>query len=210
MKKILSIFFISIILFNPILALADGIILKKGSKLYLTPKEKIHAETLIGKNFALELDKDYIRLGEVLLPKGTSFIGKLKQRKKPNLLSIPGKIVIDVNEVKINGKYYPINLKIVKINKKKVKNAIKGKSSYLNSFAAPMRYLNQKTNWKYALSHAVEPLITIPILTLCWAVTLPAGLLNATFRFGKKAELNTSDSLQVELTKDFLKEYQYD
>ena len=191
-------------------SLGQSITLKKGTKLTVRSCEKLYDEMRIGKKVYFKISKP-IKTNSFYLPETTTFVASIVDAHPPQITGNGGLLVINVEQVVINGKKQDINARITKSNHKKVfLNNIKGKRTYMANVAQNTQpgknfYKSMlKKSKRYAKKKST--MILTPITYVCGAAVYGVNIIGspvfALFSHGKNLTIPADTQFEIQLLED--------
>lgn len=183
---------------------------KKGTKFYLRIEQPINDSAQVGQN--VYFTSLYPEINNfITIPKGTKFIGKVKDSHLPQISANGGLLVIAIDRMVYKGTTYPIKSKVVMVGNQRVfQNNIKGKHTYwkgvANATKPGVRFYSK--SWGVTKKFAGEGLeIVLTPITFVGGVAVMAGNTIASpvvalFSKGKRLFINKGAHFQVILMED--------
>lgn len=186
--------------------------LKSGTKFVVKNKTVFSNST--PQNAIVTFESIYSqRFGNVTLPVGTKFKGIVTDSHRPQITGNGGLIELQITEILIDGKAYPINAKITLANEKKVFfNSIKGERRYLKNLGITIKPTSKfmRKMWKKTCAYSDEfpAVVLAPFTFTAGVVAITGGVVVSPFvsffNKGKAVYFNQNTSFVIKLLDDAL------
>ena len=153
------------------------------------------------------------RFGDVTLPVGTKFKGIVTDSHRPQITGNGGLVEIQITDVILDGKTYPINAKITLANEKKVfLNSIKGERRYFKNLGITTkptsRFMGKMWKKTCAYIDEVPAVVLAPFTFTAGVVAVTGGVVVSPFvsffNKGKAVYFNQNTSFVIKLLDDAL------